>query len=229
MKRPRTSAPLAHSWLALVCTLVSAGLAPGQGTIVNVVPSQPIAYSDASPDESIDINSDGVTDFILSGGQDINLWPLNNNGIISVPELPLDWGAFVYALPPGATISSSLDPVFVWWDASAGPATIVSATSIGSIGYFRGNTDAFAGIRLEVAGALHYGWLHIHNFGANWGQVTDWAYETRPDTTILAGEVPEPSCMSLCLLGTLLMLTDRFPSRLLTKSIARRPPMIPPA
>jgi hypothetical protein len=68
MKRPRTSAPLAHSWLAVVCALVSAGLAPGQGTIVHIVPSQPIAYSDASPDESIDINGDGVTDFILSGG-----------------------------------------------------------------------------------------------------------------------------------------------------------------
>jgi hypothetical protein len=110
-----------------------------------------------------------------------------------VPELPPDWGAFVYALPPGATISSSLDPVFVWWDASAGPATIVSATSIGSIGYFRGSTDAFAGIRLEAAGALHYGWLHIHNLTANWGQVTDWAYETIPNTPILAAAIPEPS------------------------------------
>ena len=40
----------------------------------------------------------------------------------------------------------------------------------------------------------HYGWIHIENlFGSNWGQISDWAYETRPDTPILAGAVPEPS------------------------------------
>jgi hypothetical protein len=181
-------------------TCLIAGRAWAQGTmIVHVVPPQPIFYSDVSPDQSIDINNDGVTDFILSGGQDINLSPLNNNAIISLPELPPDWGALIYALAQGAPISSSLDPFFVWWGASGGAATIVSASNIGSIGYFQGNTDAFAGIRLDVTGSLYYGWLHIHNLTANWGQISDWAYETRPDTQILAGAVPEPSTLSLLL------------------------------
>jgi len=82
------------AWLALALlaatTCLVTGRASAQGTIVHVVPLQPIFYSDVSPDQSIDINNDGVTDFILSGGQDINLSPLNNNAIISVPELPLD-------------------------------------------------------------------------------------------------------------------------------------------
>ena len=119
------------------------------------MPPQPIFYSDVSPDQSIDINNDGVMDFTLSGGQDINLWPLNNNAIISVPELPPDWGAFIYALRPGETISSSLDPVFVWWDASAGPCE----HSI-RLKHWRHRLlrlqyrSTYAGIRLDVAGAL---------------------------------------------------------------------------
>ena len=59
-----------------------------QGTIVFVNPSQPIPYSDALGSTSIDFNGDGVADFTLSGGQDINLTPLNNNAIIAVPEPP---------------------------------------------------------------------------------------------------------------------------------------------
>ena len=192
------------------------GQARAQGTIRYIVPPQPIFYSDVSPDQSIDINNDGVTDFTLTGGQDINLWPLRNNAIISVPEPPPDSGAFAYAFGPGERISSSLDPVFVWWGASGGPAGIVSASNIGAIGYFAyPSGPTYAGIRIDVGGELYYGWIHIQNLGgSNWGQISDWAYETRPDTSILAGEVPEPSCLSLCFFGILLLIVHRSRSRL---------------
>jgi len=174
-----------------------------QGTIVFVSPSQPIFYSDSSPDQSIDINNDGVADFNLSGGRDVLLNALNNNAIISVPEPPGDLGAFIYALSQGAPISSSLDPVLAWWGTSGnGPSIIVSASNLGASGYFAYRTDpTYAGIRLDVGGALYYGWIHIENlYGSNWGQISDWAYETRPDTTILSGEVPEPGTPALLLL-----------------------------
>ena len=171
-----------------------------QGTIVFVSPSQPIYYSDYPSGQDIDLNGDGVPDFNLSSwnGMDINLTPLNNNAIISVPEPPGDLGAFIYAFDQGAPISSLLDPVLTWWGSDGnGPPGIVTASNIGSIGYFQGNTDAFAGIRLDVAGSLYYGWIQIHNFTANWGQISDWAYETSPNTPIFAGEVPEPSTAAL--------------------------------
>ncbi len=175
-----------------------------QGTIVFVNPSQPIPYSDALGSTSIDFNGDGVADFTLSGGQDINLTPLNNNAIIAVPEPPGDLGAFIYAFSQGAPISSSLDPVLVWWGSDGnGPPGIVSATDLGALGYFAYRTDpTYAGIRLDVGEALYYGWVHIQNFGgSNWGQISDWAYETIPNTPILAGQVPEPSTLSLLLVS----------------------------
>ena len=199
-------------------TCLVAGRASAQGTIVHVVPSQPISYTDlfSQGSQDIDINGDSVPDFNLSSwnGMDVDLTPLNNNAIISVPEPPGDLGAFIYAFSQGAPISSSLDPVFVWWGSDGNaPPGIVTASNIGSIGYFQGQTDAFAGVRLDLAGGLYYGWIHIHNFTANWGQISDWAYETRSDTQILAGAVPEPSCTSLCVLGILLMFTRRSQSR----------------
>ena len=193
-------------------TCLVTGRASAQGTIVHVVPPQPIPYSDYPFSQDIDLNGDSIADFNIFtwNGRDIDLSPLNNNAIISVPEPPGDLGALIYAFNQGVPISSSLDPVFVWWgrDGNA-PPTIVSAADIGSIGYFQGFTDAFAGMMLDVAGSLYYGWIHIQNFGGNWGQISDWAYETRPNTSILAGAVPEPSSAALLAVGMLFLLLLR--------------------
>ena len=193
-------------------TCLVTGRASAQGTIVHVVPPQPIPYSDYPFSQDIDLNGDSIADFNIFtwNGRDIDLSPLNNNDFISVPEPPGDLGALIYAFNQGVPISSSLDPVFVWWgrDGNA-PPTIVSAADIGSIGYFQGFTDAFAGMMLDVAGSLYYGWIHIQNFGGNWGQISDWAYETRPNTSILAGAVPEPSSAALLAVGMLFLLLLR--------------------
>ena len=84
-------------------TCLVAGRALAQGTIVHVVPPQPIPYSDFPSSQDIDLNGDGVPDFNLSSPNsfDINLSPLNNNAIISVPEPPGDLGAFIYAFNQG--------------------------------------------------------------------------------------------------------------------------------
>jgi hypothetical protein len=212
---------LALAVLAAGTCLVT-GQSWAQGTIVHVVPAQPIPYSDYPFSQDIDLNGDGVPDFNLSSPNtfDINLSPLNNNAIISVPEPPGDLGALIYAFNQGAPISSSLDPVLVWWGNDGnGPPSIVSSADIGSIGYFQGQTDAYAGMRLDVAGSLYYGWIHIQNFGGNWGQVSDWAYETRPGTQILAGAVPEPSSAALLAVGMLsLRLLRSLRSRLNARS-----------
>jgi hypothetical protein len=215
---------LALALLAAGTCLVT-GRASAQGTIVHVVPPQPIPYSDYPFSQDIDLNGDGVPDFNLSSwnSRDIDLAPLNNNAIISVPEPPGDLGALIYAFNQGTPISSSLDPVLVWWGSDGNsPPTIVSASNIGSIGYFQGQTDAYAGIRLDVAGNLYYGWMHIQNFGGNWGQISDWAYETSPNTPILAGAVPEPSSAALLAVGMLsLRLLRRLRPRLNARSSSR--------
>ena len=119
--------------------------------VIHTVPPQPLYYNYLLTSRDIDMNNDGVPDFVLStpDGLAIDLTPLNNNAILSVLEPQPDIGAFIYALPPGAAISSSLNPAFVWFDrnSSGGSATIVASSTIGSLGFFQGNTDAYAGVR----------------------------------------------------------------------------------
>jgi hypothetical protein len=198
--------------LLLVLMAATSGTTWSQG-IVYVVPPQPYHYSDLPTSQNIDVNGDGIADFNLSSpnGIQIDLNPLNNNNILAMPEQSPDIGVLIAALIQGVTIptsASSLDPAFVWYGTNSpygGSATIVAATDIGSIGYFKGNTNAYAGFELNIGDTNYLGWFYIQNLGANIGQITDWAYESSPNRPIAAGAVPEPSTVTLCALGTLIL------------------------
>jgi hypothetical protein len=181
-------------------------VATGQGTIVFQTPGQPIYYAPTLiGSNNLDLNGDGVTDFAL--GFDLSrayLVPQLSNSLVVIPTLP-----DVAPLNPGQTVSanpSSLDPTYRWYD----PATDTSGLAFlgaqavfdGQLfysGYWSGR-DAFVGLRFQYGGETHYGWMEINNYvGVAAGQVLGWAYETRPDTPIFAGAVPEPSTLSLLL------------------------------
>lgn len=180
-----------------------------QGTIVYHAPQSTIYYGPLSSSLNIDLNEDGIPDLCLaSDGPAISLTPLNGNQLVAIPANPPDIGAWVAPLNLGTSISSSLNPSYVWYDSNfdgIGAAGIVDCMDVGCIGYFMGDTDAYAGLMLNWNGSTYYGWLQIHNFGLNFGQVLDWAYEIMPDTPILAGAVPEPSAGSLIIVSGFLL------------------------
>lgn len=195
--------------LLVFASLLLRGTVWSQG-IIHTVPLSPLYYSDLLTSKYIDVNSDGVDDFVLTtpNGMEINLNPLGNNAVLAVPEPPPDLGVLVSALTPGTAISSSLAPQMVWYDRDSpygGSATIIATSTIGDIGYFRDNTNAYAGFRLNLSGNMYYGWFYIQNLGANIGQITSWAYESAPNTPILAGAVPEPSTFALIVISSCLL------------------------
>jgi hypothetical protein len=207
----------AWAWGAsLTLMLAGCGTAWSQG-IIYVVPPQPYHYSDLPTSQNIDINGDGIADFNLSSpnGIQIDLNPLNNNSILAVPEPSPDIGVLIAAVTQGKTIpssASSLDPTFVWYGTNSpygGSATIVAASDIGSIGFFQGNTNAYAGFELDIGNTNYLGWFYIQNLGANIGQITDWAYESSPSTSIMAGAVPEPETWMLTVIGGLTLTLVR--------------------
>ena len=212
-KNPSTFTSVKAIGLALVFVAAFDGTAWGQG-IIHVVPSTPFYYSDLPSSQNIDINGDGIPDFNLNSpnGIQIDLNPLNQNSVLAVPEPSPDIGVLIAALMPGAVIStspSSLDPVFVWYGTNSiygGSAGIVAASNIGSIGYFQSNTNAYAGFQLSVGGENYLGWLYIQNLGLNIGQITSWAYQSSPNTSIPAGAVPEPTTLTLLAIGAAALL-----------------------
>jgi hypothetical protein len=179
--------------------------ATGQGTIVFQTPGQPIYYGPVEGSHDLDLNGDAITDYILFFG--ISRAGFIPSGINSVAVggddlvVPLNRGDLVSANP------SSLDPAYVWYD----PQVDSSSALLGGQNVFDGQyeyqghwsgVDGFVGLRFQYAGATHYGWMEIANSeNVASGQVLGWAYETRPDTPIFAGAVPEPSTLSLLLLS----------------------------
>ncbi|TWT74527.1 hypothetical protein Pla123a_33500 [Posidoniimonas polymericola] len=69
----------------------------------------------------------------------------------------------------------------------------------------------FAGIKLDIGGATHFGWVRVktepvdlstgYGVAPLTGTIFDWAFESEPDTPIAAGATPEPSSLALLAAG----------------------------
>lgn len=65
---------------------------------------------------------------------------------------------------------------------------------------------AYWGIQFEING-LYYGWVQFETpelppgIYANGGTILDWAYNSNPGQSILAGQVPEPVTVALFVAG----------------------------
>jgi hypothetical protein len=176
----------------MVAAIQSAAFAQG---IIYVVPQDTIVYGPVTLSNKLDLNGDGITDFILSS--DISgAWLTSQSGnfLITGP------GGLV-PVSPGSIISSngsSLDPIYQW---SGGTATLGGQAVFDGEYFYSGNfsdTNAFIGLQFQFGGQTHYGWMEIYNYpNVASGQVLGWAYESDPNTPIEAGAVPEPSIFTL--------------------------------
>jgi hypothetical protein len=172
------------------------------------------AYHDLS---AIDINQDGTDDFTFNleidtvGGIDYYYSSVPANGQIAVEAarrggFPLDYGT---------EISASLDeagPFDLVWGASEATLFIYGILDGGDEDYGGFFGEGYLGVSFEVDGSTHYGWIEL-------SQATDrpspenqylyihgWAYESTPDTPIVAGVIPEPSTGILTMVGSLSIL-----------------------
>lgn len=70
------------------------------------------------------------------------------------------------------------------------------------------------GGEFDIDGATHYGWINlcVGELGPG-GEIYGWAYESDPDTPIIAGAIPEPSTLLLPLSGGLALLSYKRRSR----------------
>ncbi len=213
--------------------LLAAGMAAfSQGTIVynrmplNIVPPEfpwdAEGYR-ATPEwgtslgsVSVDINQDGQDDYLFTWGMDFGMRCLGDNKAAGYFLTPWE-GPRARALPASAVIGPSMSPV-AWIGNQDSPFGfgLSSWRDIGDpdfmgIGEFAGVESAYAGLQLQINGNTHYGWIRV---GApvpilNGGWIYDYAYETRPDTAILAGAIPEPSTVALIIGGGVLMVWFR--------------------
>lgn len=219
--------------LASALVLVAALTAFSQGTIVytrmplNIVPPEfpwdaegYRAIADGNPNNAqsvvLDINGDGENDYHFICGMDFGVSSLGDNKVAGYFITPWDQ-PWARALPANALIGPNISPV-AWIGNQDSPRSLALSSwrdigdpSFMGIGEFAGVASAYLGLQLQIEGRTHYAWLRLGAplapLGGGW--FYDYAYETRPDTPILAGAIPEPSTVALLIGGGVLMVWFR--------------------
>lgn len=138
--------------------------------------------------------------------------PIGNNIVIGV-YLDNFGAAGAYPLLSGAFIGADLGSTTYTWlghDTVLGGlvlSSVMASDTIGSpilwSGPFAGVPSAYIGFEFYTDGQPYYGWVRV---GApvslrGLGWVYDYVYQTSPNTSIFAGDVPEPSTWALLGLG----------------------------
>jgi len=169
--------------------------------------AEPIHMQTLEPKTAdLDIDANGIVDFILrSDGSTFDILSLADNDILAWTYPPPDYGSQVIQLQAGEAIDGSSSPG--WTNV---PGLFSSVMESGSIGlWLPPDATGYFGVRLEIEGNAHYGWVYLDNgwAGLGGGDIYGWAYETTPNTSILAGAIPEPTSLLLLGVGSLVVLT----------------------
>lgn len=182
-------------------------------------------------EQYLDLNSDSLVDVILTYTitSDNSLSPVGYGGFLEakVDGYGVDGSNRILvkslnssdaALPYGTVISGTPDASHEWKSGMFASGLVSSWSTLppepdtewrGLLGEY-GNT--YIGIAFEAEGSTHYGWVNIALgemdpvYGFENPITTSWAYESTPDTAIVAGAIPEPSTAILTTFGSLAML-----------------------
>lgn len=190
-----------------------------QGTIMTTVLPHPLGIW--SPLNTllwpIDFNGDGLDDFTFAADYSgVGLRTERANRVVVRLSPPPNIGGRVARLDDGFEVGSPLDPQLVWLSSdpvggyvSPGEwafASIAIALSTGESSDWPGSPGArgFIGIGFELPDGWHYGYFDVHMAAEGGGWLYGWAYNSIPNTPILASPVPEPSTWALLVSGGLL-------------------------
>jgi hypothetical protein len=179
-------------------------------------------------EQYIDLNSDSLTDVFLAYSITISdaLYPENAGGVLRayVDFVTLDGSNQILvntsrdsdaaALPYGTLISGTPDSSLEWISGRYVSGAVGEWSSPGTewSGLLGETDEAYLGIDFDVGESTHYGWIHVTlgevnpDYGFKDPITASWAYESTPDTPIVAGVIPEPSTGILTMVGSVGLL-----------------------
>ncbi len=170
----------------------------------------------------IDINQDGVVDFTFGYGfTDISLKTERSNRAVIHNDAPPDLGGSIEALLAGYMIGPTLEPGDSWISAdlrdgyvSPGESAFINIVEGFNLMYSSRMPAVLArvymGLEFELADGTHYGYFDLEAQHDTLGvRIHGWAWESQPNTPILAGSVPEPGRIVLLLAGVFALVCRR--------------------
>jgi len=200
--------------------------AGAQGTIIYgrfpVTPEQPPGtftfpqdsegwrlFGDTIWPASYSLSINGQVAYTFTAGRGIYVTPSSLNALVAIPvgQIP-GGGGWAVPLAAGQQIGSEAAG-YVWISEPVGGSLLTysydgGAGGLEHSGLFTGVESAYLGLQFQENGQTYYGWARVGTpfAGLNIGWLFDYAYETRPNTPILAGAgVPEPSTLALLLVS----------------------------
>ena len=163
----------------------------------------------------IDFDGDGNDDFTLgtvvglvtgsfTSGTAVVNYSVNYSGAIGVPGTGANSGWMASGASSSAGLSNVTPGAAIGgagaFGTGQGSLGVVQGTYLGAPlstsygpytnGNFAGSTDAYIGVKFDIAGAAHYGWVRV-DLSADGSMLTvkDYAYEATAGTAINAGDV----------------------------------------
>lgn len=170
---------------------------PSEGEVI--VTKKAIQLHAGSP-VTVDLNKDGLADFKFSFTTYFTSGNYKYHGKLAMKGLTkgkvvgrkIDSfrGPYASALAAGANIgpaahfSSSKGQITVERELQYGSATA-------SYGYWQNAPNRFLGVKFQIKGQTHYGWIRLNfRFGGTM-QINGWAYETVANKRITAGQTAD--------------------------------------
>jgi hypothetical protein len=194
---------------------------PAEAEVVVTKTNVPINFGSQV---SIDLNNDGVNDFLLSnggGGYDHSFWgtfvaaPLAGGKVVGGTRGIL--GPYASALMKGANIGPS---AHFSSSGALGQITVERSVGFASASTFRtyygkwAAVDRYLGVKFLIKGVPHYGWIRmtVTTPGRFTGMITEYAYETVPNKKIAAGDGSDSSIDTASVSARESMASVRGPS-----------------
>lgn len=166
----------------------------------------------------LDLDADGQNDVGFSdNGTSFRIYGIGGTRVLTYPPVEPDINSFLPVLPANAVIGQTPpNPYLIWRETlylepfgEPYTATYNYSLNMGYGGYWQGR-EGYTGVEFNIAGRTHYAWIRVGApfEGLHGGYIYDYAYETRANTPILAGAIPEPSSPVLLVLGGLGLLAN---------------------
>ncbi len=178
-------------------------LAPSANAVVVYSGPQNLPFTQGGPAVNVDLNNDGVNDFVFNGSTSSTFSYSSARIFIGLATSGGIGGQsciFAYAdnpanLPSNYLIQNNLNPPYSWSSYSTGTLAKTAWTYYSynsSTTFTDGNfigRSGYIGVRFDSAVCTHYGWIQYDgtNSPATSGNIVDWAYEDTCNASIRAG------------------------------------------
>ncbi len=171
---------------------------------------------------NVDFTGDGVAEVRMQGsGGDFGVIALTTTTVAGIRSGPLDLNGFAHPFGFGDLIAPEPPQNRSW---NQGMSALLGCREIGCIGLWTSGGTNYIGVEFLLGTDTHYGWVAIDMpaiFGG--GILLSYAYESEPNTPIIAGAIPEPSSTVLVATGTVLLWKRNAKTRKENKALLPTP------